>query len=133
MSGFDLSGYNTVPERMTEFFDKYPEGRLKQVKYELVQVPMYVKDKESGEPKLAGEKTFLIYTAAAYRDAEDTCPGEGTAWEPVPGTTPYTKDSEMMNAETSAWGRAILAVGAADTRKGITSREEVQNRREGDW
>ena len=127
---FDLSGYNTVPERMTEFFKQYPEGSLKQVKYELVQIPMYVKGKEAGDPPmLAGEKTFLVYTAAAYRSPDDKCPGEGTAWEPVPGTTPYTKDSEMMNAETSAWGRAILAVGASDTRKGIASREEVQARR----
>lgn len=129
MGGFDLGNYNTVPERMTEFFDKYPEGSLKQIKYELVQVPMYTKDKDTGLPVLLGEKTFLIYTAAAYRTPDDQCPGEGTAWEPVPGTTPYTKDSEMMNAETSAWGRAILAVGAADTRKGIASREEVQSRR----
>jgi hypothetical protein len=33
-----------------------------------------------------------------------------------------------MNAETSAWGRAIIAVGAADSRKGIASAEEVRNR-----
>jgi hypothetical protein len=116
---------------MTEFFEKYPDGSLKQVKYELVQIPMYVKGEDG--PKLAGEKTFLVYTAAAYRTPDDQCPGEGTAWEPVPGTTPYTKDSEMMNAETSAWGRAILAVGAADTRKGVASREEVRSRTEGGW
>jgi hypothetical protein len=128
---FDLGNYNTVPERMTEFFEKYPDGSLKQVKYELVQIPMYVKGEDG--PKLAGEKTFLVYTAAAYRTPDDQCPGEGTAWEPVPGTTPYTKDSEMMNAETSAWGRAILAVGAADTRKGVASREEVRSRTEGGW
>jgi hypothetical protein len=84
---------------------------------------------EAGEPYRAGERIFLAFTAAAYRTPEDPMPGLGTAWEPVPGTTPYTKDSEMMNAETSAWGRAILAVGAADTRKGIASREEVQARR----
>jgi hypothetical protein len=111
---FDLDNYNSVPERMTEFFQKYPEGSLKQVKYELV---------------MAGDKLFVVYTAAAYRTPDDGAPGEGTAWEAVPGKTPYTRDSEMQNAETSAWGRAILAIGAADTRKGIASREEVQNRR----
>jgi hypothetical protein len=46
-----------------------------------------------------------------------------------PGRTPYTKGSELQNAETSAWGRAIVAVGAADTKKGIASSEEVRNRR----
>lgn len=111
---FDLDNYNSVPERMTEFFQKYPEGSFKQVKYELLT---------------AADMTFIVYTAAAYRTPDDMAPGEGTAWEPVPGRTTFTKFSEMQNAETSAWGRAILAVGAADTRKGIASREEVQNRR----
>lgn len=111
---FDLDNYNSVPERMTEFFQKYPEGSFKQVKYELLT---------------AADMTFIVYTAAAYRTPDDQAPGEGTAWEPVPGRTSFTKFSEMQNAETSAWGRAILAVGAADTRKGIASREEVQNRR----
>jgi hypothetical protein len=51
------------------------------------------------------------------------------AWEVIPGKTPYTKDSEVQNAETSAWGRAIVAVGAATAKK-IASREEVRNRTE---
>jgi hypothetical protein len=34
-----------------------------------------------------------------------------------------------MNAETSAWGRAIIAVLAADAKKGIASQQEVRNRR----
>lgn len=128
MAGFDLGNYNDVPSRMQEFFKKYPDGSL-QGSYEFKQIPMYIKSKETGEPVLAGEKTIVIYTAKAYRNPDDTLPGIGTASEPFPGLTPYTKDSEMMNAETSAWGRAILAVGAADTRKGIASREEVQARK----
>ncbi|HWV47229.1 MAG TPA: hypothetical protein VN039_14600 [Nitrospira sp.] len=131
MGGFNLDNYNDVPSRMQEFFNKYPDGSL-QGSYEFKQIPMYLKDKETEMPVLAGEKTIVIYTAKAYRSPEDQLPGIGTASEPFPGLTPYTKDSEMMNAETSAWGRAILAVGAADTRKGIASREEVQSRK-GDW
>ena len=50
------------------------------------------------------------------------------AWEPFPGRTPYTFNSELMNAETSAQGRAIVAALAADTRKGVASQEEVRNR-----
>ena len=68
--------------------------------------------------------------ALAYRAPDDPMPGIGTAWEPFPGRTPYTRDSELMNAETSAWGRAIVATLAADTNKGIASREEVRNRSE---
>lgn len=125
---FSLDNYNDVPSRLQEFFTKYPEGSL-QGDHDFKSIPIYTKDKDTGLPVLLGEKTFLIYRAMAYRTPDDAKPGVGTAWEPCPGTTPYTKDSEMQNAETSAWGRAIVAVGAADTRKGVASREEVAARR----
>lgn len=105
--------YIDVATRIVEFRTKHPEGSLQQVSYELVE---------------ASGKTFLIYTAAAYRSPDDERPGIGTAWEPVPGPTQFTRDSEMQNAETAAWGRAIVAALAADTKKGIASSEEVRNR-----
>lgn len=73
-------------------------------------------------------QTFIVYVAAFYRTPDDVRPGVGTAWEPVPGRTPYTRDSELQNAETSAWGRALIACLAADTKKGIASANEVRNR-----
>jgi hypothetical protein len=106
----DLDSYKTVPERITEFARKHPEGSLTRVGE--LQFVSY-----------AGA-TWVIYTAAAYRTPDDQRPGIGTAWERIPGTTPYTKGSEVQNAETSAWGRAIVATLAADTRKGIASSEE---------
>lgn len=113
-----LESYNDVASRMQEFFTKHPEGVLQPVDPDQ---PFRV--------ETIGERSFIVYTAAAYRTPDDPRPGIGVAWEPFPGRTPYTKDSEVMNAETSAWGRAILAVGAADTRKGVASQEEVRNRR----
>jgi hypothetical protein len=68
----------------------------------------------------------VAYVAAAYRTPDDPRPGIGVAWELYPGTTPYTRDSELMNAETSAWGRAIVAVGIPT--KKIASADEVRNR-----
>lgn len=110
----DLDSYNTVPERIAEFADKHPDGSLQQVDIQFVNF---------------GGADWIVYTAAAYRTAEDQRPGMGTAWERVPGLTPYTKNSEMQNAETSAWGRAIVAALAADTRKApITTMTDVQNR-----
>lgn len=114
MADFDLSGYNTVPERITEFREKYPEGSLQRIG------PLEVFE--------LGGTTFIAYTAAAYRTPDDPLPGIGTAWEPVPGPTKFTRNSELQNAETAAWGRAIIAVGAADAKKGIASREDVQSR-----
>lgn len=114
MSGFDLSNYKTVPERMTEALEKYPMASLQS---EVVELPGPFADK------------FIAVKARFFRWEGDTNPGEGLAWELVPGKTPYTKDSELMNAETSAWGRAIIAAFAADAQKGIASREEVEGRR----
>jgi hypothetical protein len=115
---FDLSGYNTVPERIAEFRDKYPDGRLRAVN---PARPFWIEDVDG--------HLFVCYAAEALRTADDPNPGIGCAWEPFPGRTPYTRDSELQNAETSAWGRAIVATLAADTQKGIVSREEVRNRR----
>lgn len=115
--GFQLSDdYVDVPARIREFREKYPEGRLRP---------------EPGGPFhgliQADGKWYVAYTAAALRGPDDAMPGVGTAWEPFPGTTPYTKNSELQNAETSAWGRAIVAALAADAKK-IATAEDIQNR-----
>lgn len=106
--------YIDVAARIVEFRTKHPSGSLQQVTLDFKEV--------------AG-KWWVIYTAAAYRAPDDERPGIGTAWEPVPGKTPYTKDSELQNAETAAWGRAIVAALAGDTKRGIASADEVRNRR----
>lgn len=104
--------YVDVATRLKEFFEKYPAGSLSQQSLEFVNI---------------GGKDYVVYTAAAYRTPDDVAPGVGTAWEPIPGVTPYTKGSEVMVAETSAWGRALVALGA-DTKNGVASLNEVQNR-----
>lgn len=106
--------YVDVAERIREFREKHPEGSLQRVDWGVSESP--------------GGAVFVYYTAAAYRTPDDPRPGIGTAWEPLPGRTPYTKDSELMNAETSAWGRAIIAAGAADAKR-VASANEVANRR----
>lgn len=112
-----LGDYNSVPERISDFRAKHPDGSLQPVDldqpFQIVTV---------------GDKTFVVYTAAAFRSPDDPRPGIGIAWEPFPGTTPYTRNSELQNAETSAWGRAIVAALAADAKKSIATREDVQNR-----
>ena len=106
--------YIDVATRIIEFREKYPQGSLVQVSLE------FLSD--------FGGKDWVVYTAAAYRSPDDQQPGIGTAWEPVPGPTRFTRDSEVQNAETAAWGRAMVAALAVDTRKGIASSEEVRNR-----
>lgn len=117
--GYDLGDYNDVASRIQEFREKHPTGSLQPA--------------DPGRPyslEILEGKTFVIVVTAAYRTPDDPRPGIGMAWEPVPGLTPYTRGSEIQNAETSSWGRALIAVGAADARKGIASAEEVQARRQ---
>lgn len=66
----------------------------------------------------------VVMQAMAYRTPDDPRPGIGHAWEVIPGRTPYTRGSELMVCETSAWGRALAALGVA-TKNGIATAEEV--------
>ena len=109
--------YIDVAARITEFRTKHPNGYLAPLNpakpFEIVDI---------------NGKIFVAVVAGAYREPGDTSPGVGMAWEPFPGLTAFTRNSELMNAETSAWGRAIIAIGAADSKKGIATAEEVRNR-----
>jgi len=111
VSSPDLSDYIEVADRIKAFKEAHPDGSLCREEWHVEEV--------------AGQ-TFVVYTALAYRRPDDPRPGVGTAWEPFPGPTKFTKDSELMNAETAAWGRAIASLGF-EVRK-IASREEVRNR-----
>lgn len=113
----NLDDYVDVAERIRLFKEKYPDGSLQPLNHE-----------EPFQLRQTPEGLFVVYVAAAYRTPDDQRPGIGVAWEPFPGRTPYTRNSELMNAETSAWGRAIVALGA-DTKR-IASKEEVRNRSE---
>ncbi|MGX7727565.1 hypothetical protein [Rhodococcus sp. 5G237] len=117
MSQKFATDYIDVATRLVEFREKYPEGSLQPA---VIDKPYSIEE--------IGGQTYIVVVAAAYRTAEDSRPGIGMAYELFPGKTPYTRGSELQNAETSAWGRAIVAALAADTKKGIASAEEVRNR-----
>jgi hypothetical protein len=119
MTGYQdrLGDYVDVAERIRIFRERYPNGSLQPLNPE---EPFRIVD--------LGSATYIVYIAAAYRDPDDPRPGVGSAWEPFPGRTPYTKDSELMVAETSAWGRAIVATLAADSKK-VASLDEVRARK----
>lgn len=111
-----LADYIEVPDRIKSFKEQFPDGSL--------QGEWEVREMVKGEQPA----TFIVYVAKAYRTPLDHKPGVGTAWEPFPGKTPYTRDSELMNAETSAWGRALAALGFIG--KKIASKEEVVARQQ---
>ena len=102
--------YVEVSERIRQFVEQYPTGSLQA---------------DWGMTERDGEQ-WLTVRAYAYRYPEDVRPGIGHAWEPIPGRTPFTKGSELMNGETSAWGRALAAIGIA-VNKGIASANEIRS------
>jgi hypothetical protein len=99
------AGYIEVKDRIIAFYAKYPNGSLQSEMIEL------------------GED-IVVMKGYAYRTPDDERPGIGHSQMPIPGKTPYTKDSEIENAETSAWGRAIAALGF-EVKKSIASADEV--------
>lgn len=112
----NLDGYIQVPERLRLALEKYPDLRIVEDDPKIVEIDGHY---------------FISVKVTVYRDADDPLPTVGTAWEPFPGRTPYTKDSEMMNASTSALGRALGFMGLGIDRS-IASANEVQNRQGGD-
>ena len=106
---FNMDDYVDVAERLRKFKEVYPNGSLQQVSLQFIEF---------------GGKSWVVYTAAAYRTPDDIRPGHGTAWEAVPGTSNFKRDSETMNAETSAWGRAVVAVLASSAKR-IATRNEI--------
>jgi hypothetical protein len=106
-----LAGYVEVHTRIAEFIERYPEGSLQ----------------GTWSKNQLGDDTVIVYCASAYRSPTDERPGIGWASEPVPGMTPYTKGSELMNCETSAWGRALAAIGIR-VHENVASANEVRAR-----
>ena len=111
---FINSDYIDVATRIGLFREKHPEGSLQpadlQKPYEIIMV---------------GDKTFIVVVASAFRSPTDDRPGIGMAWEPFPAMNQQMRGSELMLCETSAWGRAIVAALAADTKRGVASQDEI--------
>lgn len=101
--------YIEVHERIEAFCKRYPDGSLQS---EIVECT----------------ETRITMKAYAYRTPDDPRPGIGFSWLAIPGTTNFTRGSEIENAETSAWGRALAALGF-ETKKGIATKEEVENKK----
>lgn len=104
-SGFNMDDYITVPERVTQFYAKFPDGSLQSEIVELTD-------------------SRVVMRSYAYRTPDDARPGIAHSFLNIPGTTPYTRGSEIENAETSSVGRAIAMLGFG-VKRSIASRDEV--------
>ena len=107
----DLSNYVDVPERFKQALIKWPELRVKEHRPEIVTI---------------GDKTFISVTMQIWRTPEDPIPAQATCYEPFPGKTSFTRDSEQMNASTSCLGRCLGLMMSFGNK--MASAEEVSNR-----
>ena len=108
---FVMDDYVDVAERIRLAKELYPELSFQTMEDSVVTI---------------GQATFVRVKVALYRDPADARPAICIAWEPLPGKTPYTRDSEAMNAETSAMGRCCIAIGIPS--KKIASKDEMKAR-----
>jgi hypothetical protein len=109
MANFDLGNYNDVAERLRELYAKHPNARV------VTEIQEF-------------SETRVTVRAAVYRDAGDAEPaGVDFSSLAIPGSTPYTRGSELENASTSATGRAIVLAGLPSKR--VASADEVRAHR----
>lgn len=109
-SKFALGDYVEVSERIAAWYDEYPDGRIET---DIVSIT----DK------------LVVTRSRVYRtgDMTEAAAGIGHSMLAIPGKTPYTRDSELENCETSSVGRALVMAGIPS--KGIASANEIRNKR----
>lgn len=110
MSGFKLGDYVDVPTRLTMALEKYPDLRVAESRPQIVEIDA---------------QKYVEISCTVWRDANDQMPVVAYCWEQIPGKTPYTRGSEMMNCSTSCLGRALGFLGFG-INKSIASRDEVK-------
>ena len=107
----DLTNYVDVPERFKQALAKWPDLRIMENRPEIINID---------------DKTFISVTMQAWRTPDDPIPCQATCFEPFPGKTSFTRDSEQMNASTSALGRVLGLMMSFGPK--LASFEEVRNR-----
>lgn len=109
MAKFDLNAYDTVDSRIKKFLKDYEDGRI--------VTEIIAMDGEIG-------KTRWVVKASAFRYLDEVTPSAtGFAFE-VDGTGMANQTSALENAETSARGRCLQALGYTGAKS--PSREEME-------
>jgi hypothetical protein len=111
---FDLSEYVDVKTRLKQALALYPQLRIVEHRPEITMV---------------GDQLFIECSVTVSRDPDDPIPVTAYIFEPYPGKTSFTKNSEQPNGATSVLGRALGYMGLG-IEKSIASSNEVVGRQE---
>lgn len=104
-----LRDYNEVADRVAAFNEDYPDGRIITEAIELTEDRVTVK--------------ASIYKS--HISPEGPPDSTGHSWLNIPGTTNFTRGSELENAETSAVGRALAFIGYYAKGGSLASKQEI--------
>jgi hypothetical protein len=104
---FDMKDYVEVADRIHAWYERYPDGRI------VTEILEHTEDR-------------VVVKADAFRGPQGFPAGTGHSFLAIPGATPYTKGSELENAETSAVGRALVMAGIPA--KNVASAGEVKSK-----
>lgn len=107
---YELKDYVEVADRIQAWYAEHPGGRIETNLIEFTDVRVVIR-------------------AEVYRSDEADEPPAGTGYSflAIPGSTPYTRGSELENAETSAVGRALVMAGIPS--KNVASAGEVRSKK----
>ena len=111
---FDLSEYVDVKTRLKQALALYPQLRIVEHRPEITQV---------------GDQLFIECSVTVSRDPDDPIPVTAYIFEPYPGKTTFTRNSEQANGATSVLGRALGYLGFGID-KSIASSNEVLGRQQ---
>jgi hypothetical protein len=111
---FDLSEYVDVKTRLKQALALYPQLRIVEHRPEITMV---------------GDQLFIECSVTVSRDPDDPIPVTAYIFEPYPGKTTFTKNSEQANGATSVLGRALGYMGLGID-KSIASSNEVLGRQQ---
>ncbi len=94
---FNLDNYQSVDERITLFWAKYPNGRLSVEIVELTRNEM-------------GQAVQVVMKASAWRDIKDEHPSAVDFAEETLGSNPVNRTSFIENCSTSVLGRVLATL-----------------------
>lgn len=109
---WDSNGYIDCRTRLVAALKDWPDLRVVEDTPEIVKI---------------GERHFIQATVTLFRSVDDALPVRAFCFEPFPGKTNFTRDSEQQNSATSALARALGYMGYGIERS-IASFDEVRNR-----
>jgi len=113
-----LKDYVDVAERIRAWYEAYPNARIETRIVEHTEKRVVIEARAyrgvKGDSGANDELGFM----------DDRPAGIGHSAMQIPGSTPYTRGSEIENCETSAVGRALVMAGLPSKR--IASDDEIK-------